>query len=79
VTGAEDVLTLILTGPEQVAHGLLGCRHPDRRELTRAEEAGQLAGVAAVGLAPVTRSSRRERGRDDGGVDAQRGQLAIWS
>ena len=75
---AQDVLALVLTGPQQVTHGLLGRRrHSDRGELPGAEQARELAGVTTVGLDAVTRSSRGERGRDDGGVHAEGGQLAV--
>ena len=61
VAGMEDIFALVLAGSQQVTHGFLGRgRDPHRRELTGTEEAGQLAGVTAIGLDPVAgRTSRR--------------------
>ena len=51
--------------PHQVAHRfVLLVGHVDGRQLPRPEQAGQLPGIAPVGLDPVTGLGGNERGRD---------------
>ena len=63
---------------DQVAQGLvLLIGHPDWREITAAQQAGELEGVASIRLYLVTRSHRDQRRRDHQAVHAQRGQLTV--
>ena len=51
--------------PHQIAHRLvLGIRYPHRRQLAGPMQLGQAAGIAPVGLDPVARSLRDQRGSD---------------
>jgi hypothetical protein len=65
-------------GPDEVAHRLVALvGHPHGRELAGAQQAGQGGRVPAVGLDPVARLPRDERGRDhDAGV-AEVGDEAV--
>ena len=51
--------------------------HPDRRQLARPMELGQHEGIAAVGLHPVARLHRDERGGDDHAVMTHLDELPV--
>ena len=66
IAGAVLILYCGLSGPHQIAQGLVRrIGYPDRRELLRAERARQLTGVATVGLDAVTGSHRDQRRGDN--------------
>lgn len=78
IAGADDVLSEILSRPQQVPWGLLfRIGDADRRELARAEETEERPGVSMVGLHAPAGAAWGERGRDDDAVDAKLRELAL--
>lgn len=54
----------VFASPLQVAQGLGGfVRRPDRRQVARSQEVGQLGRIAAIGLDPLPRPLRHQRRR----------------
>lgn len=77
-TGGNAVASQILPGSHQVSSRLLlRSRDMDGGQLSGPQEAGELVGVAGIGLHAVSRFARDERRRDDGAVDAHRVQLPV--
>ena len=53
----HQIPTDILTGPHQITGGfLLDARYRDRDDLSEVQQAGQMPGIAQVGLDPVPRT-----------------------
>src|SRR3989441_609817 len=78
VAGAELVVLGHLPGPHEVAQGFMGgVGDPDRREIARPVAARELGGVPPVGLHPIARLRRDERGSDDITVDAEPRELPV--
>src|SRR5262252_1201472 len=50
--------------------------HPNRRQITGAQQPSQCHGIAPVGLDPLARALWRQRGRDDDAVVTQSTDLA---
>jgi hypothetical protein len=66
VLGRLESAQRMFTGSTQIPDGfVLDLRDIDRRESTRAYEAGQLDGVTTVGFHPIARLLRDERGGHD--------------
>lgn len=75
MAGPQDVLAEVLARADEVADRLLlRRRDADAGELAGAQQPGELAGVATVGLHPDPGADRDESGRDDAAVDAERGK-----
>ena len=51
--------------------------HPHRRELARAQQFGEGNGISTVGLDPLARLPRDQRGRDDGAGMSEGGDQAM--
>jgi hypothetical protein len=55
VPGSEQIPADVFTGPDQIAGGFLSdAGHRHRDDLVQMQQSGQMPGVAAVGLDPVT-------------------------
>ena len=75
---AEDVAANIVAAADEIAHGLLALvEDVDGGEFPGAKQAHELCGVAPVGLDPLARAARRQRGRDDRTGDAKRDELTV--
>lgn len=78
VPGPGAVLHHVAPGAAQVPDGLLLDRgHSDGHELAGPVEPGQATGVPAVGLHPVARGLRDERGSHDVARHAEAGQQTV--
>jgi hypothetical protein len=76
--GRFEITESIFTSPAQIAHGFvfhLGDR--DRREVSRAHQAGQLERIAAVCVDPIPGLFRDQRGSHDPAVIAFLSQIAL--
>jgi hypothetical protein len=75
---APQVFDRGLARSYQVAHGLVPLvGHPDRGQLASPQQAGQLHGVAPVGLHLVARLARDQGWRDDGALVAKADHLPV--
>jgi len=75
--GRRELAPRLVTGSPQVADGfVLDLRDIDRRESTRAPQAGHLEGVTPVGLDPSARLLGEERGGHDPAEVALLGEVA---
>ena len=73
-----QILAHIIARPAQIADRfLLRRRRPHLRQQPRAEQLGQLARVAAIGLDPLARLARDQRRRNHLARHARRRQLAL--
>ncbi len=76
--GGFQIVHGILAGPGQVADGLvLDLGNVDRVEVTGTQQAGERDGVAAIGLDPIPRPLRDERGGDRMAGQLLAGEIAV--
>jgi hypothetical protein len=72
----HQVPTDILAGPHQVTGGfLLDAGHGDRDDLSQVQQAGQMPGIAQVGLDPIPARALQPRRRRDQAGDPVPGQV----
>ena len=75
---AHAIEARVLAGAHQVAGGFqLGGGDVDRLEQAAGEQAGELAGIAGVGLDPVARALWNEAGCDHLAVEAALDQVPV--
>jgi hypothetical protein len=76
--GGLEILDGIVAGPAQIADGLVfDLGHIDGRQVPRAQQAGQLDGVTAIGVDPVASLCGNQRGGHDPAHVALLRQIAI--
>jgi hypothetical protein len=75
VSDSHQIRAGVLSGTHQIPHRLhVGLGHRDRGDLTQPQQAGQMRGVADVGLDPIPARTDQLRRRCDYAVDLGSGQ-----
>ena len=78
LTHAAQAVHGVEPGPNQVAHRFVpGIRNPHRGQLAGSVKSGQTDGIAPVGLDPVPRSLRDQRGGDDNAFLSSRRHVTL--